>query len=113
LDALRSADCLFSSVDAITETGDIVISDMSGSRTGGVASTVIPKVVFTIGANKIVPTLADVWDRLDQYVVPLEGARMRRSGGKGTSCNNIVTVRGSMRPDRFHIIIIKGHSLGF
>jgi len=110
----QKADFFYSSVSAITEDGVLVAADASGTRTAPMIAGA-KNVVIVATAQKIVPTLTDALDRLTNYIVPIEGAHMRGVAKiPGTSLTNVVSIHTSgMQPGRFHIILIKGHSLGY
>jgi len=114
LEGTQKADFFFSSVSALTEKGDIVVADASGTRTHAMIAGA-KNVVLIVSANKIVPNLAAAIDRLENYIVPLEGAHMRALYKMpGTNLVNLVTIRNAgMKPGRIHVILIKGHSLGY
>jgi hypothetical protein len=63
------ADFFVSSVQAVAETGQIVLASGSGSQ---LASSVYssPNVVWVVGAQKIVPTLEDALRRVREVCVP-------------------------------------------
>ncbi len=108
----RNADLFFSSLNALTETGDLITADASGTRVSAMTSGA-KQVVLVVGANKIVPDLAAGLARLTDWVVPVEGAHMRDAYKlPGTSLFNITVTKGSFQP-RFHVVIVKGHSLGY
>jgi len=112
------ADYFLSSASAISETGEIVVCDASGSRTGGFLTAA--NVVVVVGANKIVPTYADAIKRTEEYALPWESARARIAykayGVQGSAINNLLSIKGPNpfgKKERFHIIIVKGESLGY
>jgi len=108
------SDKFFSSASAVSETGEFLACDLSGSRIAGWLAA--KSVVIVVGANKIVPTAEDAQKRLLEWQVPLESARARIAYGvAGSFPNNQLTIRGAnpFNPGRFHIIIVKGTSLGF
>jgi len=114
MEGMAKADYFFTSLSALTESGEMVSADASGTRVtpllGGAKN-----VVVVVSANKIVPTMADALDRLVNYIVPIEGAHMRGLYKMpGTKLVNQVTISNSgFVPGRFHVIIVKGHSLGY
>ena len=57
-----TADCFVGSVQAIAETGEIVIASSSGSQTGG-CSYGARRVILVAGTQKICPTLAEARTR--------------------------------------------------
>jgi len=113
----QSADLFFSSVSAITESGEIVVCCASGSRTGGFAHSA-KKVVIVVGTNKIVPDLATAHKRQEEYCLPLEGGRARIAfaamGVKGSAINFETTLHGGnpFGAPRVHVVVVKEH-LGY
>jgi hypothetical protein len=72
-----SPDYWLSSAQAVTEDGVIVLASSTGSQLGPI-SFGAGKVIFAIGAQKIVPDLATALRRIDAYCLPHEDARMRQ-----------------------------------
>jgi len=113
----QSADIVFSSVSAITESGEIVVCCASGSRTGSFASTA-KKLVIVVGTNKIVSDLATAYKRQEEYCLPLEGGRSRIAfaamGVKGSAINFQTTLFGGnpFGAPRVHVVVVKEH-LGY
>jgi hypothetical protein len=111
-EGMAKADLFFSSLSAVTEDGVMISADASGTRVGALSHGA-KQVVLVLGANKIVPDLNAGLERLYKWIVPLESAHMREVFKiPGTAVNNISIIYGSMMP-RFHIIIVKNHSLGY
>jgi hypothetical protein len=108
----QAAQYAVSSVDAVTEDGDFAVADASGTRVGVVHAA--GKVIFVIGANKLVPTLADAEDRIRNYCFNIESARVRAAyGWPSSSVSNLLVVHThGLMPAKFHFIIVK-ESLGF
>jgi len=111
-----SADYFVSSVVSITKDGNLFVVDVSGSRTGGfIASS--RNVIVVAGAHKIVDDDKAATARLDEYVFPLENARVKIAYGPtvNTAVNNSVVIRG-VNPwggqNRIHVILIK-QAVGF
>jgi len=101
-----NADVFYSSVSAITEAGEIVSADASGTRVTALTAGA-KHVVLVVGCNKIVPDLTAALERLEKYIVPLESAHVRLAFNfPATTINNIVIVRGSFTP-RYHIVLVK------
>jgi len=107
-------DYFLSSADAVTETGDIIASDATGTRVGPLLGA--GHVILVIGAQKIVPTLSDAFKRQQKYSLPLESARARIAYKvPGSSINNSTVISGTNPwgiPDRIHVILVK-EALGF
>lgn len=84
-----SADYYLGSVHALSQTGEFVIASNTGSQLPHIVFT-SPNLIFVVGAQKIVPTLALAMERLESYVVPKEDEHMKQKYGVGTSLNKIV-----------------------
>lgn len=65
------SDYYLGSVHAVAETGEFVIGSNTGSQLPHIAYT-SSNLIFVVSTKKIVPTLTDAVNRLEQYVVPLE-----------------------------------------
>lgn len=83
------ADYYLGSVHAATETGELIIASASGSQLPHLVST-SPNIVLVAGVQKIVPTLAEGLKRLQEYVFPLEDARMKALGYPGSMLAKIL-----------------------
>lgn len=107
------SDYYLGSAHAITETGEIVVASNSGGQLPHLAFT-SPNVVLVVGAQKIVPTIADALRRIDEYVVPLEDVRMKGVYGYGTlhAKTLVLHAENPAIGRKVHVIIVK-ESLGF
>jgi L-lactate utilization protein LutB len=107
------SDYYVGSAHAITETGEIVIASNSGSQLAHLVYT-SPNIVLVVGAQKITPTLAEAFRRIEEYVVPLEDARMKSVLGFGTmQTKTVVLHRENPMMGRKVYVIIVDQSLGF
>jgi len=70
-------DYALGSVHAITRDGTLVIASASGSQLASYAWGAA-NVIFVVGAQKLVPTLAAAHERIYQHSLPLEDARAGR-----------------------------------
>ncbi len=109
--AATISDYFIGSVQAITETGQVVGADATGSRQGGYVYGA-KNVIWVVGANKIVSDLEKALKRLIEHCVPLEDARMKSSGGTGTFIGKIVIYEREGLPQRISTILVK-EKLGF
>ncbi len=74
-------DTFLTSANAVTECGEIYNVDGNSNRVAAIAYG--PKnVIFVVGYNKIVPTIADAVTRVKKVCAPANGARL----GTGTPC---------------------------
>jgi len=107
------SDYYLGSVHALASTGEFVIASNSGSQLPHIVFT-SPNLIFVVSTKKIVPTLADAFARLEEYVLPLEDARARAAYGVGTSINKIVIFKNeNPRMGRTVRMILVQEELGF
>ena len=106
-----TAQYFLASVNAITENGELVAVDGSGSRVGAYPFGA-EKVVLVSGVNKIVPTLNDAFERIKNVVLPLESERaMKRYGRPARFAKWVIIERENVK-DRITLILVKDE-LGF
>lgn len=99
------------SVHALTQDGHALIASMTGSQIPGYAYG-SSHVVWVVGAQKIVPSLKEAMQRLEEYVLPLESERAHKAYGvPGSSINKLLIVNKEF-PGRVTIIIVK-EKLGY
>lgn len=108
---LRSSpDYIVGSVHAITESGQVLTASGGGSQlapyTYGAA-----KVIWVVGAQKIVSDLSEGFRRIDEYSYPLEDARMFSAYNAHSSINKILILQREV-PGRITIVLVK-EKLGF
>ena len=99
------------SVHALTEEGALMIASASGSQLGPLVSGA-ERVIFVIGAQKIVPDLDTGLRRIYEYCFPLEDARARGAYGVPSGVNNILIINRVVMTGRITAIVVK-ESLGF
>ena len=99
------------SVHAVTENGQVLIASNTGSQLGPYASGA-GKVIWVVGAQKLVRDLEEGMQRLEEYTVPLEDVHMQQLYNMHTNLSKILIVNKEVRPDRITMIIVK-EELGF
>jgi L-lactate utilization protein LutC len=100
------------SVHAITETGEVVIASNTGSQLPAYAYGA-EKVIWVVGAQKIVPDMATALKRLYDYVLPLESVRANKAYGiPASAVNKMLTVNHENIEGRITVIFVK-EVLGF
>lgn len=99
------------SVQAITEDGHVLIASNTGSQLGPYAMGA-GKVIWVVGAQKIVKDINEGLRRIQEYCRPLEEEHMRQLYNMGTSVNKVLIVNRESRQDRITMIIVK-EELGF
>ena len=99
------------SVHAVTEDGRVLIASNTGSQLGPYASGA-GKVIWVVGAQKLVKNLDEGMRRLEEYTVPLEDVHMQQLYNMHTNISKLLIVNKEVRPDRITMIIVK-EELGF
>ena len=83
------SDYYLGSVQAITESGEMVIASGTGSQLPAFAFS-SSNVIFVAGTQKIAENLDQALKRLRSYVVPLEDQRMKTIGAPGAMLGKIM-----------------------
>ncbi|MBX4187790.1 MAG: lactate utilization protein [Candidatus Doudnabacteria bacterium] len=108
-----ASDFYLGSVHALTETGEMVFGSNSGSQIPNIAygST---NLIFVVGTHKITKDLDAALDRLRNYVVGLENARMQKAKGSGTNLSKLLVLFAdpAFLERKINIILVK-EALGF
>lgn len=99
------------SVHAVTEDGQVMIASNTGSQLGPYASGA-GKIIWVVGAQKIVKNLDEGFRRLYEYDLPLETEHMRQLYNMGTGVNKVLIINHEIRPNRITMIIVK-EELGY
>src|ERR1051325_10248921 len=99
------------SVHAVTEDGHVLIASKTGSQLGPYASGA-GKVIWVVGAQKIVKDFNEGLRRIEEYCYPLEDVHMHQLYNTGTGINKILVVNREFLPNRTTMIIVK-EELGF
>lgn len=107
------SDYYLGSVHALAETGEFLVASASGSQLPHIAFT-SPNLILVVGAQKIVPTIAEAMDRLDKHVFPLENERMKSVGmGGSVIAKELIFRREPAFTQRKVRMIIVKEKLGF
>jgi len=99
------------SVHAVTEDGELLIASATGSQIGPYAFGA-GKVIWVVGAQKVVPTLQDGLKRLREYSLPLEDARALQAYGMNSGLNKTLIISREVNPSRATVILVE-EILGF
>jgi L-lactate utilization protein LutC len=107
------SDFYLGSVHALVENGEFIIASNTGSQLPHVVFT-SKNLIFVVSTKKIVPTLDEAMNRLNQYILPLENARITKLYGSPTSLNKIVIFKNEnpMLGRKVHIVLVE-EDLGF
>ncbi|KXK13156.1 MAG: hypothetical protein UZ14_CFX002001895 [Chloroflexi bacterium OLB14] len=99
------------SVHAVTEDGHVLIASNTGSQLGPYASGA-GKIVWVVGAQKLVKDLNEGLKRINEYVVPLEEEHMQELYKVSTNVSKLLIINKEIRPNRATMIIVK-EKIGF
>lgn len=99
------------SVHAVTEEGSVIVASNTGSQLAPYAASAA-RVIWVVGAQKIVSTLDEGFRRVHEYALPLEDARMMQAIERHSSVNKLLVVHREVIPDRTTMILVK-EKLGF
>jgi L-lactate utilization protein LutC len=99
------------SVHAVTEEGDLLIASATGSQLGPY-SYGAGKVIWVVGAQKVVPTLQDGLKRLREYSLPLEDARALQAYGMNSGLCKTLIISRELTPGRATVVLVE-EVLGF
>jgi L-lactate utilization protein LutC len=104
-------DVMLGSVHAVTETGSLLAASMGGSQLGPYVSGA-GRVILVVGAQKIVPDLADGLRRIEEYAFPLEDARAQAAYGIHSAVNKVLIINREITPGRITVVFVD-EVLGF
>ncbi|KDN87192.1 LUD domain-containing protein [Kitasatospora cheerisanensis] len=103
---LGTPDVVVGSVVAVTETGSVVLASGSGSQlpatTGGAA-----RVIWIVGAQKVVPDLPAALRRLEEHALPLESERTEAAYGVPSAVNQLVVFNAPTRFSRATVLLLR------
>ena len=102
---------IIGSVHAVTEKGQVLTASYGGSQLGAYAYG-SAKVIWVIGAQKIVKDLDEGFRRIEEYSYPLEDERLRASLGVPTKIGKVLVTNLEVVPGRVTAIIVK-EELGY
>jgi len=104
-------DIMLGSVQAVTETGSLIVASMSGSQlgpyVGGAGS-----VILVVGTQKIVRDLEEGFRRIEEYALPLEDARAQAAYGINSAVNKLLVINCETKPGRITVVFVD-EVLGF
>jgi len=107
------AEYFVGSVEAVAETGEVVIVSASGSQIPAYAFNA-SNVVWVVGTQKIVPSLEEALRRIREHALPLETARMKSQGFPGSMIGKILILERELpQLGRNLTMILVNEKLGF
>jgi len=108
---LASPDVTVGSVAAVTETGSLVIASASGSQLTGYAGG-SARVIWIIGAQKVVPDLPAALRRAEDHCLPLENDRAMKVYGQPSALNRVLILNAEPHPGRGTVLLLR-EAIGF
>jgi len=100
------------SVHAVTEDGHVLVASNTGSQLPAYAYG-SSKVIWVVGAQKIVKNFEDGLKRVYEHSLPLESERAKIAYGvPGSAVNKLLVVNNEVSPGRITVVLIK-EKLGF
>ena len=99
------------SVHAVTEDGHVLIASNTGSQLGPYASGA-GKVIWVVGAQKIVKDVSEGLRRIEEYTARLEEVHMQEKYHLSTDIGKVLIVNRERRPGRITLILIR-EQIGF
>ena len=101
---------ILGSVHAVTEDGRVLIASMSGTQLAPYAAAAA-KVIWVVGAQKLVKDFVEGMRRIEEYAFPLEDQRVQ-AYGIHSGVNKVLIVNKEISPGRITMIIVK-EELGY
>jgi hypothetical protein len=100
------------SVHALTEDGKVIVASNTGSQLPAYTYG-SEKVIWIVGAQKIVANLDEAFKRIYDYVLPLESERAKKAYGvPGSNVSKLFILNKEVTPGRITVILVK-EALGF
>jgi len=108
------AEYFLGSVNAISETGELVFASATGSQLPAYSFT-SRNIIWVAGAQKIAATLDEAFRRVREYVLPMEDERQKNAGNKnGTFIGKILIMEREPAYLRRNLtLILVNEVLGF
>jgi L-lactate utilization protein LutC len=98
-------DFALGSVHAITRDGTLVLASALGSQVAAHAWGA-GRVIFAVGAQKLVPDLDAARERIRKHCLELESARALAAYGEPSRIGKILEIHGE-DPGRIHVVLIR------
>lgn len=100
-----TAEYVVASVNAITEEGQLIAVDATGSRVGTYPFGA-QHLILVVGTQKITKDLQDGMQRVREYVFPKEDVRAQAAYGVGSTMAKWVILERETTPDRTTVILV-------
>jgi YkgG family uncharacterized protein len=103
---VAAPDIMLGSVNAVTEAGQLLEASASGSQMGPY-SAASGKLILVVGSQKIVPDLDAALQRIKEYVMPYENARLREQMGIDTMLARVLILERDFMPGHTTVILVR------
>jgi L-lactate utilization protein LutC len=108
---LACPDVIVGSVAAVTETGSLVAASASGSQLAGYSGAAA-RVIWIVGAQKVVPDLGAALRRVEDHCLPLENDRAMKAYGVPSALNRLLILNAEPHPGRGTVLLLR-EAIGF
>ena len=108
---MSTPDVIVGSVHAVTETGSLVVASGTGSQLPGYAGGAA-RVIWVVGAQKVVPDLPAALRRVEDHCLPLESARTQAAYGSPSAVNRLLVLNAELSPGRGTVLLLR-QAIGF
>ena len=108
---ISTPDVIVGSVHAVTETGSLVVASASGSQLPGYAGAAA-RVIWVVGAQKVVPDLSTALRRVEDHCLPLENDRAMKAYGQPSAVNRVLILNAEPDPGRGTVLLLR-EAIGF
>ena len=108
---MSTPDVIVGSVQAVTETGSLVIASASGSNLPGFAGGA-RRAIWVVGAQKVVPDLDAALRRVEDHCLPLENIRAQEVYGQPSAVNRVLILNAESEPGRGTVLLLR-EAIGF
>ena len=103
---MAAPDYMLGSLQAVTESGQLVVASASSSQLGPYASGA-GRLILVVGSQKIVRDLDEALRRIEQHVLPFEEAMVREQLGISTFIGKILIIRREWVDGRTTVILVR------
>jgi LUD domain len=94
------------SVQAVTEAGDVLVASASGSQLPAYAYGA-GRVVWVVGAQKVVPDVATGLRRIHEHALRLEDVRARKVYGVPSHVRRVLTLHAEQDAGRTTVVLMR------
>jgi hypothetical protein len=103
---MAAPDYMLGSVQAVTQSGDLVVASASSSQLGPYASGA-GRLILVVGSQKIVRDLEEAMHRIEQKVFPYEEAIVRERMNIGTFIGKLLIIRREWIDGRITVVLVR------